>query len=30
MGQGEHSDKLGNSKNKIIKRNQILTVVGVM
>ena len=30
MGQGEHSDKLGNNKDKTMKVNQILTAVGVV
>lgn len=28
MGQGEHSEKLGNSKDKTLNVNQILTAVG--
>ena len=30
MGQGEHSDKLGNNKDKTMNVNQILTAVGVL
>ena len=30
MGQGEHSDKLGNNKDKTMNVNQILTAVGVV
>ena len=30
MGQGEHSEKLGNNKDKTTNVNQILTAVGVV
>ena len=30
MGQGEHSNKLGNKKDKTMNVNQILTAVGVV
>ena len=30
MGQGEHSEKLGNNKDQTMNVNQILTAVGVV